>query len=51
MWKELQAVRAEISELEKEKRHISEMVKTLVVSKGYYSNFHYHQFVFIVLNV
>lgn len=34
VWEELQAVRTEISELETEKRHISEAVKALVVSTG-----------------
>lgn len=34
MWQELQAVTTEISELEKEKRHIGDTVKALVVSNG-----------------
>ncbi|XP_026219568.1 serine--tRNA ligase, mitochondrial [Anabas testudineus] len=34
LWKELQAVTAEISELEKEKRRISETVKALVIKHG-----------------
>ncbi|XP_029027347.1 serine--tRNA ligase, mitochondrial [Betta splendens] len=34
VWKELQAVRAEMSELEKEKRQISETVKALVTKYG-----------------
>uniref|UniRef100_A0A7N8YID2 Serine--tRNA ligase, mitochondrial n=1 Tax=Mastacembelus armatus TaxID=205130 RepID=A0A7N8YID2_9TELE len=38
VWQELQAVRSEISELEKQKTHISHTVKALVVSKGHHSN-------------
>uniref|UniRef100_A0AAQ5ZX59 Serine--tRNA ligase, mitochondrial n=1 Tax=Amphiprion ocellaris TaxID=80972 RepID=A0AAQ5ZX59_AMPOC len=37
VWQELQAVRTEISELEQEKRRISDTVKALVVSKPQYN--------------
>lgn len=37
VWQQLQAVRTEISELEQQKKLISESVKALVVSKGYRS--------------
>lgn len=43
MWQELQAVKTEISELEEEKRRISDIVRALVVRNGYYSSKHYNQ--------
>lgn len=42
VWQELQAVRTEISGLEEQKRHVSDAVKELVVSKAVHS----HQFDF-----
>lgn len=43
MWQELQAVKTEISELEEEKRRISDIVRALVVRNSYYSSKHYNQ--------
>lgn len=43
MWQELQAVKTEISELEEEKRRISDIVRGLVVRNCYYSSKHYNQ--------
>lgn len=38
MWQELQAVRMEISELEEEKRCVSDRVRVLVVRNAYYNS-------------
>lgn len=43
MWQKLQAVKTEISELEEEKRRISDIVRALVVRNSYYSSKHYNQ--------